>query len=78
MKSPGDTARVGLLAKRYPDARFVYIHRDPISVYHSSRGLWKVVQTHYSMQDVTEEQVDGYIVRTYRKLLTRYLESAIR
>ena len=33
LKSPVHTARVELLLKLFPDAQFIYIHRDPETVY---------------------------------------------
>lgn len=36
LKSPCHTARVGLLLELFPDAQFVYIHRDPLTVYQSA------------------------------------------
>ena len=40
VKSPGDTGRIKFLKERYPNARFVYIHRDHHEVYHSNVFLW--------------------------------------
>lgn len=41
VKSPTHTARVKTLLELYPNARFVYIHRDPAAVYGSTLKLWK-------------------------------------
>ncbi len=73
MKSPGDTGRIASLAARYPDARFVFIHRDPIAVFHSNRHLWGVIRREIALQVVTDREVDEVILRTYRALLERYL-----
>ncbi|MGE4612638.1 MAG: sulfotransferase [Paracoccaceae bacterium] len=74
LKSPIYTARVPLLLQRYPNARFVYIHRDPISVFHSNRYLWSVILKHFSLQNLTSEEVDATIIQSYRFLLERYLQ----
>ena len=73
MKSPGDTARVPLLLQRYPSAKFVYVHRDPIAVYHSTQYLWGVIRREFGLQSVTDEAVHRQIVSTYGSLLRRYL-----
>lgn len=39
LKSPYHAARIRLLAAAFPGARFVYIRRNPTSVYLSSRGI---------------------------------------
>lgn len=73
MKSPGDTARIPWLLERYPDARFVYVHRDPLSVYHSTQYLWGVIRRDFSLQTLEDDRVHARIVDTYTKLLRAYL-----
>jgi hypothetical protein len=41
MKSPGHTARIRLILRLFPDARFVHIHRDPYRVFRSSLHLYQ-------------------------------------
>ena len=72
LKSPGDTARLQLLAERYPKARFIYIHREPEAVFHSNRYLWEVVLRENSLQTLDSDQVDTMIIEQYRALLTAY------
>jgi len=72
-KSPGDSARIPQLLRRYPQARFVYIHRDPIAVFHSNRYLWGVIQREFALQRIASDAVDQQILDTYRALLQRYL-----
>ena len=73
MKSPGDTARLDLLLRQYPNARFVYIHRDPVAVFHSNRYLWDVIRREFSLQNINDSDVDARILRTYQALLGSYL-----
>ena len=74
MKSPGDTARVALLLRRYPNARLVYIHRNPLAVFHSNLYLWRVIRGEFSLQTISDGEAERLIIKTYRGLLTRYLE----
>ncbi|MCC6735751.1 MAG: sulfotransferase [Bauldia sp.] len=41
LKSPTHTARIGVLAEMFPDAKFVHIARDPTEVYSSTDRLWR-------------------------------------
>jgi omega-hydroxy-beta-dihydromenaquinone-9 sulfotransferase len=41
LKSPPHTARVRLLLKLFPGARFVHIHRDPYAVFQSTQHLFQ-------------------------------------
>lgn len=74
VKSPGDTARIQLLLSKYPDARFVFIHRNPVEVFLSTRYLWQVILKEYSLQKISAEETDRLVVSTYEKLLKSYLE----
>ncbi|MEZ6188709.1 MAG: sulfotransferase [Planctomycetota bacterium] len=78
VKSPGDTARIPWLLARYPRARFVYLHREPLEVYHSTHYLWSVIRGEYALQRVDDEAVHRAIVDTYARLLRRYLEDRER
>ncbi len=74
MKSPGDTGRIALLARAYPNAKFVFIHRDPIAVFHSNRYLWGVIRSEFSVQTLDDAHVDGIIERTYAALMRNYID----
>lgn len=41
LKSPTHTARIALLARMFPEARFVHMTRDPRALYASSLRLWR-------------------------------------
>ncbi len=43
-KNPFNSLRIPLLAKLFPDARFIHIVRHPYAVVPSTQHLWKVVQ----------------------------------
>lgn len=40
LKSPPHTGRIRAILKRYPDAQFVHIHRNPYSIFPSTYNLW--------------------------------------
>lgn len=75
VKSPGDTAKVEILLSKYPNAKFIYIHRNPIDVFHSSRYLWGIIQKQNSFQKISDLQIDEYILNAYKKVLLKYLDS---
>jgi hypothetical protein len=72
LKSPGDTARLQELARRYPKSKFIYIHRDPVEVFHSNRYLWGVVLKEHGVQTLQSDQVDAMIIEHYGRLLDAY------
>lgn len=75
IKSPGDTARVDALLEKYPNAKFVFIHRDAVDVFHSTRYLWNTVQSQFSLQKIPQQAIDQKIIETYKLVMTKYLDS---
>ena len=74
VKSPGDTARISHIRRKYPEAKFIFIHRDPVSVYHSSEYLWETIQRHLSLHEIQKTEIQDLILNTYQRLLSRYLK----
>ena len=74
VKSPGDTARITHLIRKYPDAKFIFMYRDPVSVYHSSEYLWESIQQQLSVQEMQNTEIQDLILRTYELLLSSYLQ----
>jgi hypothetical protein len=75
MKNPGNTARVKQLLELFPNAKFVYIHRNPYSVYLSTLHLARVVWSTQSFQDITEEDYKDIILQNYARVQGAYLEN---
>lgn len=74
LKSPPNTARIRLLLSLFPDARFVFIHRNPYEVYASNKRFWKVVQKTYALKGVKPDHVNSLILDHYSQVMHRYLE----
>jgi hypothetical protein len=55
LKNPYNTARVGLLRRMYPRARFVHIYRDPETVYRSNMHLAREGHVLNQLQDPVEQ-----------------------
>ena len=76
MKSPGNAARLKLLTKLFPDARFVYIARNPLDVFPSTVKLWRAL---YSTQGLhnppnLEGWLDHYVLDMFQRLTEAYEE----
>lgn len=73
LKSPQHTARVGILHKMYPDAKFIHIHRDPYTVFNSTVRLYdKTVRPMnlYPGYDQIREKDD--IIKRYKIMYNQY------
>lgn len=74
IKNPGDTARMKQLLKIFPNARFLFIHRNPYEVFYSNKKLWHNVIENISLQEVTKEEMHKIIIDTYIKLHQQYMQ----
>lgn len=68
-KTPGDMGRVAALRAQYPEARFVYISRDPIDVFHSNLYLWDVIQRRIALQTLPRARLEEIVIGTWRELM---------
>lgn len=73
LKSPPNTARVKLLLSLFPDAKFIFIHRNPYEVYLSNKQFWKVTQKIYAVGGAGSVDVNSIILDTYTEMMHRYL-----
>jgi hypothetical protein len=65
LKSPTHTARIGHLHRLFPQARFVHVVRDPLTVFPSSIRLWKQLATDHGLQPPCEEELQSFVLDTF-------------
>ena len=73
LKSPPNTARIKLLLSLFPNAKFIFIHRNPYEVYLSNKKFWKVTKSIYAIGAYKSVDVNAIILDTYTKMMNRYL-----
>ena len=71
LKSPPHTGRVKLLRQMYPNARFIFIRRDPYDVFGSNKKLWKSFEDNW-LQAVTPEEVRENILWSHHESHVAY------
>jgi len=74
MKSPANAARLKLLTALFPDARFVYLARNPLDVFPSTVKLWRAL---YSTQGLhnpphLDRYLDDYVLDMFARLTEAY------
>jgi omega-hydroxy-beta-dihydromenaquinone-9 sulfotransferase len=72
LKSPPNTARIKLLLSLFPNAKFIFIHRNPYEVYLSNKRFWKVTQNIYALGGSKSVDTNSVILDTYSKMMHRY------
>jgi len=74
VKNPVNTARIKLLLKLYPDAKFLYIYRNPITVFISTQHFFKKLLPTLVLQDIDDKSIEIMIFEVYKQLMNDYLE----
>jgi hypothetical protein len=74
LKSPPHTCRIKLLLEMFPDARFVHIHRNPYTVFQSTRRVYETVMPATRLQVWDDPHLDERILRIYQVMYDVFLE----
>jgi hypothetical protein len=65
LKSPTHGYRMRLLQRKYPDARFVIIERNPYEVFASNLKLWQTLTHSYGLEHCSADQVEDFVLAAY-------------
>lgn len=71
-KNPPHTARIPQLLELYPNAKFIYIHRNPYEVVRSTVAFYKSILPATQLQDIDEETLLKDILWVYKELVEKY------
>lgn len=71
-KNPPNTARIKILLEMFPDARFVYIYRNPYEVYVSSQRFFKAILEPLQLQEISDAELNANILSAYKAMLDAY------
>jgi len=74
LKNPHNTGRVKELLELFPDAKFIFLHRDPYVVYQSTRHLFnKLVKTQF-LQHLDDNELHQFVMHLSRETLQKYVD----
>jgi hypothetical protein len=71
-KNPPHTARIPQLLDLYPNAKFIYIHRNPYEVIRSTIAFYKSILPATQLQDIDEATLISDILWVYKNLMLKY------
>jgi len=74
LKSPTHTCRIKLLLELFPNARFVHIHRNPYTVFQSTRHWLPRSGPWFHLQRPNDEDMEERILRIYREMYDVHFE----
>lgn len=73
IKNPVNTGRIPVLLELFPQAKFIFLHRNPYDVFLSTRNLYKKTLPYSQLQEISDEEIDANILSFYEGLLRHYL-----
>jgi hypothetical protein len=74
LKSPPHTCRIRLLREMFPQARFVHIHREPFTVFASTKRLLAKYVPSAAFQRRPRRDLDEQILTRYRVMYDAFFE----
>lgn len=72
-KNPPHTGRLRQLLEMFPDARFIHIYRNPVTVFISTKKLVKATMPAIQFQDIGEQEAEENILWVYERMMKAYL-----
>ncbi len=74
LKSPPHTGRIKILLEMFPEAKFVHVHRDPFTVFRSTRHLNEKLTQSLQFQKSDQGDADETVIRRYRHIHDAYFD----
>ncbi|MEM7211706.1 MAG: sulfotransferase [Pseudomonadota bacterium] len=77
IKNPVYTARISWLKRLFPNAKFVYLHRNPFDVFLSMRNFYQRLLEVMALQKVPSDlDMDVTILRVFDRMMNAYVEDS--
>jgi hypothetical protein len=73
-KNPPHTGKVKVLTEMFPQARFLYLRRNPYTVFESSRAFISETMQPLQWNSITMEELEQNILYAYRELYLAFEE----
>lgn len=73
-KNPPHTGRIRTLLEMYPNAKFIYLKRNPYTVFESTRSFFTNTIRPLQLQNISPGQLEANIIEVYRRLYYKYEE----
>jgi len=74
LKSPPHTGRIKALLERYPDAKFIHIHRNPYSIFPSTYNLWMRLSKDEGAQNPKGVGMEDYVFNALNTMYDAFEE----
>lgn len=72
-KNPSNTARIKTLLKMFPNAKFIFIHRNPVEVFLSTTHFFNIMMPYLELQKTSDKEREELVLKAYPDLMKDYL-----
>lgn len=73
LKSPPNTERIRVLLEMFPQAKFIFIRRNPYNLYFSTLNMWKrAILKYYSVQRVSDQELEDLVINHFIHKMEQY------
>ena len=76
IKNPVYTARIALLRRLWPDARFIHIYRNPFMVFPSMRNFYEKLLAQFALQKVPSIDLEDFVLRSYARMMDAAIQDS--
>ncbi len=73
LKTPANLGRTALLRSLFPDAKFIFVVRNPYIVFASTMKLFRTMIPLFQLQDVNWDDIEASIIYNYTDMTRRYM-----
>ncbi|MCC8143153.1 MAG: sulfotransferase [Tannerellaceae bacterium] len=73
-KNPPHTGRIKTLLEMFPNAKFIYLKRNPYTVFESTKSFFGNTIKPLRLQNIPDEQMEKNILEVYRRLYYKFEE----
>ena len=72
IKNPPDTARIPSILKMFPNAKFIFLYRNPYVMYPSIKNFYNAYIVDWQLRDISAKELDENILMIYKMMMKRY------
>lgn len=72
LKSPTNLSCIQQLSMEFPNAKYVYIHREKEEVLESNKYLWSLISKRTSLHQISNDRINYIIEDSYNEMISHY------
>jgi hypothetical protein len=72
LKNPLNTCRIPVLLEMFPEAKFIYLYRNPYMIYYSLLHTFSRMISSYQLEKISKSEIEEYVLSFYQELIHSY------